>query len=117
MLLQKLLFLTNHVLSNYTISRCFLCISLQRGIFPGTGDLHDIGAHDGEGYTVNVPLPPASGESAALQAHEEVLLPRMEQFDPDFVRACNIRLQQSERNWEKNWKGKNIKGEELNLEA
>jgi acetoin utilization deacetylase AcuC-like enzyme len=60
----------------------------QRGIFPGTGDLHDIGKGEGEGFTVNVPLPPASGEKAALRAHDEVLLPRAEAFQPDFVRTA-----------------------------
>lgn len=54
-------------------------------LFPGTGDTRDVGEGDGEGYNVNVPLPPKTSDDGYRQVVEEVFEPIAEQYDPDFV--------------------------------
>jgi acetoin utilization protein AcuC len=53
--------------------------------FPGTGFENEIGEGAGEGYTVNVPLPPGIHDEAYLHAFEEVAVPFMEAFAPDVI--------------------------------
>jgi len=65
-----------------------LTISLHqdgRTLFPGTGFVHDIGTGDGEGYAVNVPLPPYTDDTAYLWAFHEVVPPLLERFGADVV--------------------------------
>ncbi len=65
-----------------------LTISLHqdgRTLFPGTGFIHDIGSGAGEGYAVNVPLPPYTDNDAYLWAFREVVPPLLERFAPDVV--------------------------------
>ena len=38
----------------------------QYPLYPGTGAATDIGAGKGEGYTINVPLPPGCGDATML---------------------------------------------------
>jgi len=52
--------------------------------FPGHGDANEIGVGAGEGYTINVPLPPKSGDDIFLKSIHEIL-PVVEQFNPDVV--------------------------------
>jgi len=54
-------------------------------LFPGTGAVDDIGVGDGEGYTVNVPLPPYTGDVSYLHAFKEVVLPLAESFRPEVI--------------------------------
>lgn len=54
-------------------------------LFPGTGDVRDVGAGDGEGYNVNVPLPPKTTDSGYRRVVEEVFEPIARQYDPDLV--------------------------------
>lgn len=56
-----------------------------RTLFPGTGFVDEVGEGDGVGYTVNVPLPPKTGDDAYLQVVEEVFQPIAEQYDPDLL--------------------------------
>ncbi len=56
-----------------------------RTLFPGTGDVEDVGIEDGEGYNVNVPLPPKTTDGAYEQVVEEIFEPVAAQFDPDLV--------------------------------
>lgn len=53
--------------------------------YPGSGLLEEVGGGLGEGYTINVPLPPGSGDSAVIKAFEEILVPAADQFQPDLV--------------------------------
>ncbi len=52
--------------------------------FPGHGDVHEIGTGKGKGFTVNVPLPPGSGDDIFMAAFH-AFLPVARQFDPDVV--------------------------------
>jgi len=67
-----------------------LYISLHqdpRTIYPGTGFVEEIGAGDGEGYNVNVPLPPGTGDETYLYALREIFVPLAEEFEPEIVIA------------------------------
>ena len=54
-------------------------------LFPGTGYPREIGTGDGEGYSVNVPLPPGTYDDAYLRAFEAVAPPLVGAFDPDVI--------------------------------
>ena len=53
--------------------------------FPGSGWFEEIGAGDGRGYTVNVPMNHGMGDEDYLYAFRDVLLPISELFVPDMV--------------------------------
>jgi len=57
----------------------------QSPLYPATGAAREVGAGDGEGYTVNVPVPPGSGDAEYLAAVRDVVAPVAEQFQPQFV--------------------------------
>ena len=57
----------------------------QFPLFPGSGTEEETGKGKGEGYTINVPLPPGSGDKEFVAALREILKPRALEFDPDFV--------------------------------
>jgi acetoin utilization deacetylase AcuC-like enzyme len=52
--------------------------------FPQQGTVDEIGDGEGLGYTINVPLPPKSGDDVYLRA-VNTLLPIAKQFHPDIV--------------------------------
>lgn len=54
-------------------------------LFPYTGFEDDIGDGDGEGFSVNVPLPPHTDDIAYLRAFEGVAWPLIGAFDPDVL--------------------------------
>ena len=56
-----------------------------RYLYPGTGGLAERGVDDGEGTSVNVPLPPYAGDEPYLRAVEEVVAPAVRRFRPDVV--------------------------------
>lgn len=57
----------------------------QWGIYPGTGWLEEIGYGEGEGYTVNIPLPSGTGDQEYLYALEEIMVPIADDYAPEFV--------------------------------
>jgi acetoin utilization deacetylase AcuC-like enzyme len=57
----------------------------QSPLYPGTGPLSDVGSGAGEGYTVNLPVPPGSAEELWLSLIEHVALPIARAFAPDLV--------------------------------
>ncbi|MFO7992373.1 MAG: histone deacetylase family protein [Thermoplasmata archaeon] len=65
-----------------------LFISLHqdpRTLYPGRGYVHEIGDGDGEGYSVNIPLPRDSNIAEYRYAFDEVVSPVVEQFEPDVL--------------------------------
>ena len=63
-----------------------LFISLHqdpRTCYPGSGFAHEAGKGDGEGFTLNVPLPVGSGDAEYLRAMDETVVPRLEAFVPE----------------------------------
>jgi len=67
--------------------RDVLTISIhQDGAFPpGSGPIDANGEGAGEGYNLNIPMPPGSGVGAYLAAFERVVLPALRRFRPDFI--------------------------------
>lgn len=65
-----------------------LFISLHQNgttIYPGTGFSSEIGEGDGEGFNVNLPLPPGSGDDVYLKAFREIAVRIGELFKPEFI--------------------------------
>ena len=64
-----------------------LTISLhQENCFPpGSGPIGDTGSGPGDGYNINIPLPPGAGHGAYLAAFERVVLPAVRAFRPDLI--------------------------------
>lgn len=54
-------------------------------LFPGTGAVDEIGVGDGEGFSVNVPLPVGTYDEAYLRAFDAVGVPLIGAFDPDVI--------------------------------
>jgi len=54
-------------------------------LFPGTGFEREIGDGEGEGYSVNVPLPVGTYDEPYLGAFRAVALPLVHAFDPDVI--------------------------------
>ena len=57
----------------------------QSPLYPGTGPLDDSGEGEGEGYTINLPVPPGSGEDVWLSLLEHVVLPAARDFSADLI--------------------------------
>jgi acetoin utilization deacetylase AcuC-like enzyme len=53
--------------------------------FPGTGARDATGSGDGEGFTVNVPLPAGVGNDVLLEVSRELLIPHVRDFAPDVI--------------------------------
>jgi acetoin utilization deacetylase AcuC-like enzyme len=57
----------------------------QSPLYPGTGALSDTGSGAGEGYTINLPVPPYSGDDVWLPLVEHVVLPAARAFEPQLI--------------------------------
>lgn len=57
----------------------------QYPYYPGTGAAEEAGQGQGEGYTVNLPLPAGWGDAEYQALFQEVVDPICRQFDPQFV--------------------------------
>jgi acetoin utilization deacetylase AcuC-like enzyme len=67
-------------------SREVLYISIhQSPLYPGTGPLHDVGSGTGLGYTINLPVPPGSGEPAWLSLVTNVVVPVIRTYAPGLI--------------------------------
>lgn len=53
--------------------------------YPWTGAADEIGEGDGQGTTLNVPLPAGSGDRELIEAFNGKLRPAMDRFRPEFV--------------------------------
>jgi len=58
-----------------------------RTIYPGTGFIEQVGRGMGEGYNVNIPLPPRTGDETYLYALREIFVPLAEEFKPEIILA------------------------------
>ncbi|WP_119073024.1 histone deacetylase family protein [Aggregatilinea lenta] len=57
----------------------------QSPLYPGTGDVTETGSGTGQGATVNVPLPPGTGDRAYATVFERVVWPLAERFQPELL--------------------------------
>lgn len=57
----------------------------QSPLYPGTGNLDEIGIGDGEGFTANFPLPPATGDQGFTTIMNELILPLVDDYQPEMI--------------------------------
>jgi acetoin utilization deacetylase AcuC-like enzyme len=57
----------------------------QSPLYPGTGAVSERGRGRGEGFTINVPLPPGQGDAVYRRVFDETLLPAARAYRPQFV--------------------------------
>ncbi|MFW2367253.1 MAG: histone deacetylase, partial [Desulforhopalus sp.] len=65
-----------------------LFISLHqdgRTLYPGSGFLNESGGPAAPGYTINLPLPPETSEEGFDMAMERVILPILDDFQPEVI--------------------------------
>jgi len=68
-----------------------MTVSIHRdphSFYPRTGFTSQIGEGAGKGYNVNVEMPVGSGDEEYKLAFEEVVVPLVKRFSPDFVICC-----------------------------
>lgn len=56
-----------------------------RTLYPGTGFPQEQGGPGAFGQTVNIPLPPGTGDEGMLMAMERVVLPILQEWEPDYI--------------------------------
>jgi acetoin utilization deacetylase AcuC-like enzyme len=57
----------------------------QWPLYPGTGSIEYAGEGEGEGYTVNLPVPPGAGPDEFLGLVQHVAAPIAREFGPDLI--------------------------------
>ena len=65
-----------------------LMVSLHqdpRTLWPGSGFADEVGEGRGRGFTLNVPLPPGTGDAAYLDVLRDRVLPRVRNFRPEAI--------------------------------
>ena len=73
--------------NHYDDPRVLTCSIHESGryLFPGTGFVEELGAGEGLGTSVNLPMPPFSGTEEWLAALREVVIPVVEAFAPEIL--------------------------------
>jgi len=69
-------------------SEKILTISFHRHgkrVYPGTGLSDEVGEKEGRGYSINVPLPCATGDSTYLDAYRRIVTPALRAYQPEFI--------------------------------
>ena len=57
----------------------------QSPLYPGTGPLEDAGSGAGEGYTINLPVPPGTGPELWMALFERVAMAAAREFQPQLI--------------------------------
>ena len=53
--------------------------------YPGTGWFDEVGAGEGEGFTVNLPVPPNLGDADFHHLYSDVVAPIVGEYEPDLI--------------------------------
>jgi acetoin utilization deacetylase AcuC-like enzyme len=69
----------------YADPRVLFVSSHQYPFYPGTGAAREVGAGEGEGFTLNLPFPAGYGDAQYVQAFVDVVEPVARRFLPQFV--------------------------------
>jgi acetoin utilization deacetylase AcuC-like enzyme len=69
----------------YDDDRVFFASLQESGLYPGTGGMDETGAGDGEGATLNLPMPAGAGDADYATAIEDVVAPAIERYDPGLL--------------------------------
>lgn len=54
-------------------------------LYPGTGFLNEIGKGKGEGFNVNIPLPPRASDKSFEYCFDEIIFPLAKEFKPEII--------------------------------
>jgi acetoin utilization deacetylase AcuC-like enzyme len=67
--------------------RDVLCASVhQQPLYPGTGAFTDVGSGEGQGYTINCPLPPGASDEHFLRCFDEIIIPTLQElYRPELI--------------------------------
>jgi acetoin utilization deacetylase AcuC-like enzyme len=57
----------------------------QYPFYPGTGAADEVGAAEGEGFTINIPLPAGCGDEEYLRVFRDVVAPVAAKYTPDWI--------------------------------
>lgn len=57
----------------------------EDGLYPATGEVDEIGSGDGEGTTLNVPVPAGADDVDYMAAFDALICPELEAFSPDLL--------------------------------
>jgi hypothetical protein len=56
-----------------------------RTLYPGSGFLNEYGGPNAAGTTINIPLPPHTGDEGILYTIKEAVLPILDEFQPELI--------------------------------
>lgn len=74
---QEIFYKTNKVL--------YMSLHEDPRDFPGSGFIEEVGEGEGLGYNVNIPFPFRVGKNSYLKAMEEIVVPIVRQYEPQFI--------------------------------
>ncbi len=57
----------------------------QSPLYPGTGSSRERGSGEAHGTTLNVPMPPGSGDDVYIRVFTDTLIPVLRDFSPEFL--------------------------------
>jgi acetoin utilization deacetylase AcuC-like enzyme len=69
----------------YGTDEVLFCSIHQWPLYPGTGAIDETGSGAGAGYTVNLPVPPGSGDELFCSLVEHVVVPMAREYAPGLV--------------------------------
>ncbi len=69
----------------YSDSQVLYVSTHQYPLYPGTGRVEETGVAGGLDHTVNIPLPPWSGDREYLLAFQEIVVPAARRFEPQII--------------------------------
>lgn len=69
----------------YDSPKVFYISIHQDAIFPGTGSINEVGVGDGEGYTLNIPLPAYSDKEVYIEAIRRIVKPIAMEYKPEII--------------------------------
>jgi len=71
--------------SFYDSRKVLYCSTHQYPYYPGTGAVMEAGEREGEGYTVNVPLPGGQGDKEYIRIFNDLLVPVAREYKPQLI--------------------------------
>ena len=74
---------TQHIF--YDDPRVLYVSSHAYPFYPGTGGLDEVGEGQGEGFTINLPLPATMGDAEYARIYREIVEPIVSAYDPELV--------------------------------
>lgn len=71
--------------SFYESNKVFYVSTHQYPYFPGSGDFSEFGWHDGEGFTLNIPMSVGYGDGDFMRLFDEIIVPAGMEYAPDLL--------------------------------